>query len=375
MRRTIVHFSDTAGFGGAEQMLLTTLAGLDRERWRCVLMHHANAGAAQLAEGARDLAIETRAVPGARGPAGMANLGQMVGAIRAEQPALFHAHLIGALRCTKGILAARLAGVPGVLATQQLYPSSLSRRKRMRQKLVSIAVDRYVAVSHAMARGLRHAVAFGDRVAVIHNAIDVAAFGGAASTNLREALTGGAARPTVLTVARLNKQKGLEHLITAAARLPDTLFFIAGEGPEREALELHARQLNVADRVTFLGHRSDVLELLAACDLFVLPSLFEGLPVSVLEAMAAGKPVVATAIGGTDEAMIHQETGLLVPPGDPGALVTAIRTLLSDPGLSQRVGAAGRQRVQQLFSVETMVGRITRLYEDVLGTRAGNGRH
>jgi glycosyltransferase involved in cell wall biosynthesis len=375
MRRTIVHFTDTAGFGGAEQMLLTTLAGLDRQRWRCVLMHHPNAGATELAEGARRLNVETRTVPGARGFGGAANLPQLVRAIRAERPALLHAHLIGALRCTKGILAARLAGVPGVLATQQLYPSSLSRRKRMRQRLISIAVDRYVAVSHAMARGLRHSVAFGDRVAVIHNAIDVAAFSRAASTNLREALTGGVARPIVLTVARLNKQKGLEYLITAAARLPDTLFVIAGEGPDREALEVQARALNAADRVTFLGHRGDVLELLAACDLFVLPSLSEGLPVSVLEAMAAGKPVVATAIGGTDEAVLHQETGLLVPPGDPVALATAIRTLLADPGLSRRVGAAGRQRVQQLFSAETMVGQISRLYEDVLGARTRNGRH
>src|SRR5512132_3753769 len=108
-----------------------------------------------------------------------------------------------------------------------------------------------------------------------------------------------------------------------------------------------------------LGIRDDVCDVLASFEMFVLCSHFEGLPLSVLEAMAAGKPVVATAIGGTDEVVVHGETGLLVPPAAPSALAEAIRTILSDPVLSRRFGTAGRARVQQAFSAETMVRRIT----------------
>jgi glycosyltransferase involved in cell wall biosynthesis len=175
----------------------------------------------------------------------------------------------------------------------------------------------------------------------------------------------------VLTLARLDKQKGLHYLLEAAALIPEAMFVLAGEGPERPALEAQTRALGLNHRVVFLGYRDDVGDLLASCDLFVLPSLFEGLPLSVLEAMAAGKPVVATAIGGTDEAIVHGETGLLVHPADPVALARAIRTAVSDPVLSQRLGAAGRARAQQEFAAESMVRRITEIYDEILDSRKG----
>lgn len=367
MRRTVIHFTDTAGFGGAEQMLLTTLAGLDQQRWRCVLMHYPGAGTAQLAASARDLEIETHPVP--RTSSLAADLAQLARAIRSERAVLMHAHLIGAMRCTRGMLAARLAGVQGVIATQQLYPRSLSRRTRMRQRFISILVDRYIAVSHAMARTLREALAFRNRIAVIHNAVDLVAFAEKESYRVPDVFTDREGRPTVLTVARLNKQKGLEYLIAAAPYLPGTRFLIAGEGPDREALEMQARALNVADRVVFLGQRGDVRDLLAACDVFVLPSLFEGLPVSILEAMAVGKPVIATAIGGTDEAIVHRETGLLVPPADPAGLASALQLLLEDSSLRQRIGDAGRARVRQNFSAEAMIEQLSGVYHEVLRER------
>jgi len=119
-------------------------------------------------------------------------------------------------------------------------------------------------------------------------------------------------------------------------------------------------------QVKFLGFRDDVADLLSVCDLFVLPSLFEGLPVSVLEAMAAGKPVVATRIGGTDEAVEDGRTGILVPPRDPAALAGAIRTMLSDLPAARRMGEAGRMRVRHEFTAEAMVARTTKIYEELL---------
>ncbi len=141
---------------------------------------------------------------------------------------------------------------------------------------------------------------------------------------------------------------------------------LVGDGPERGALESQVATLGLRDRVQFLGYRPDIPGLLAGCDLFVLPSLYEGLPLSILEAMAAGKPVVATAIGGTDEVIVPDCTGLLVPPGDAPALATAIRTLLADPPLARRLARAGQARVATMFSAAQMVRQVTQVYDELL---------
>jgi len=180
---------------------------------------------------------------------------------------------------------------------------------------------------------------------------------------------------TVLTVARLDPQKGLHDLVAAAALVPEARVMVVGEGPERRALETRIAHLGLGDRVHLLGFRSDVPDLLAGSDLFVLPSLFEGLPLSILEAMAAGKPVVATAIGGNDEAVVDGATGLLVPPGDPRALADAIRALLRDPERRRRLGEAGRRRAEAEFSAPAMVRRVAAVYDELLAAsdRPGDG--
>jgi glycosyltransferase involved in cell wall biosynthesis len=179
----------------------------------------------------------------------------------------------------------------------------------------------------------------------------------------------------VLTVARLDEQKGHCYLLEAAAQVPEAQFVLAGDGPLRASLEAQARSLGVEDRVKFLGYRSDIADLLADCDVFVLPSLYEGLPLSILEAMSAGKPVIATHIGGTDEAVIAGETGLLVPPADSAALAAAIRSLLTDRPLAQRLATAGRARVAQEFSAAKMVQQVIAVYDELLAKHeVVNGR-
>jgi glycosyltransferase involved in cell wall biosynthesis len=119
-----------------------------------------------------------------------------------------------------------------------------------------------------------------------------------------------------------------------------------------------------------LGHRKDIPSLLGASDIFVLPSLYEGSSLAVLEAMAAGKAVVASRIGGTDELVVHDESGLLVPPSDPAALAAAVRRLLDDVSLRQRLGSAARDRVQRHFSAAVVADRTSRLYDELLAERA-----
>ncbi len=364
---SVVHFTDTHAFGGAERMLLTLAGGLAQRRWRCVLLYHPGPGTVELSEQAQALGIETLRVARPSRRRDLSHLRRLVQLLARSRPSVFHAHLAWPLRCSYGLVAAALARRPAVIATQQLLSTSGVGRRRLAQRLIGSCVDRYIAVSEAMARALR-ATLPARKVQVIHNAVplDGAAVGRA---SLRASLSATPDRPFVLTAARLHPQKGLTHLLAAAACVPGAVFLLAGDGPQRGALEAETRRLGIAQRVVFLGHRPDVPELLRCCDLFVLPSLFEGLPVSVLEAMAAARPVIATAIGGTDEAVVHGETGLLVQPGDHVALATAIKLLLADRDLADRLGMAGRARVERKFSAEAMVDRVTLLYDEVLGAR------
>jgi glycosyltransferase involved in cell wall biosynthesis len=240
----------------------------------------------------------------------------------------------------------------------------------VQQRLIIAGVGRYVAVSHEVARRLIRKLRWPARkIQVIHNCVSVTT----ECAPHRPIERSG--RPIVLTVARLDEQKGHSYLLEAAAQVPEAQFVLAGDGPLRASLEAQARALGVEERVKFLGYRSDIANLLADCDVFVLPSLYEGLPLSILEAMSAGKPVIATHIGGTDEVVIAGETGLLVPPADSVALATAIRAVLTDRPLAQRLASAGRARVEQEFSAAKMVQQVIAVYEELLAKREGvNGR-
>jgi len=379
MTRTVVHYLDSAEFGGTEQAVLHILAGLDRRHWQPVLFHHPDPGIAPLLKGAESLNVRLQQVPRMQGKRSLiTRLPRFVRELRAERPDVFHAHLNGPLACKDGLIAAALARVPAVVATVQLFVNlPLRRFVYAQQRFVATIVDRYIAVSHEVAARLGQTFRIpATKIKVIHNGVPLPPFNRPANTALRAALTGSTEKPIVLTAARLAEQKGLCYLLKAVALVLEAMFVIAGEGPERANLEAQAAELGLNKRVLFLGHRHDVPDLLACCDLFVLPSLFEGLPLSILEAMAANKPVVASAIGGNDEAIVHGETGLLVPPADPAALAGAIQRILSDPDLARRLAAAGNARVHEHFSVEAMIRRVTDTYEEILSTHEGtHGRH
>jgi glycosyltransferase involved in cell wall biosynthesis len=369
VRRTVFFFTDSAGFGGAEQMVLTLLAVLDRSLWRPVLVYHPHAGVEPLVERARKLDVRVMPVPvlDLNSRQGIGQMLHLIRVLRREQPAVFHAHLCGWPRCTLGLLAAVLARVPAIVATQHFFRGKPSRRLILREQVVFLGVHRYIAVSYEMARNLRQTFRFtAHKVQVVHNGISPEPFSrpGPISPEMHP----GPARraPTILTLARLIKNKGLSHLIAAAPLVPQALFVVAGEGPDRGLFEAEAEALGVGDRVRFLGQRDDVPDLLADCDLFILPSLHEGLPISVLEAMAASKPVIATAIGGIPEVVVDGQTGLLVPPADPPALAKAIRTVLADPTLARNLAMTGRDRLLKEFTAEVMVQRTTQIYHELL---------
>jgi glycosyltransferase involved in cell wall biosynthesis len=363
----VVHYTDSNGFGGAEQVMLQLMERLDRTRWRLVLLHHGKPGLARLVAGARELGAELRVVPRVSRPRQLGSLPAFIRALRAERPAVFHAHLPAPLNGRYGLLAAAISRVPAVIATAHLVDDAPVRFRFGFSQWATACVDRYIAVSEGVARRMRARLRVPDRkIQVIRNGVEVGGSPRQADPRFRAALAGDAERPIVLTVARLDAQKGHAYLLAAAADIPDALFVFVGEGRERPALEAQARALGVAERVRFLGHRDDVPDLLAACDVFVLPSRYEGLPLSVLEAMAAARPVVATAIEGTDEIVRHGETGLLVPPAAPSALAEAIRAVLADRALATRMGQAGRARAGREFSMSRMIDEVTGVYDELL---------
>jgi len=240
------------------------------------------------------------------------------------------------------------------------------------QRATAPLSDAFTAVSvrtldfAARREGLRR-----DRATVIPNGIDVSEWETPGDGTAFRAELGIAEDAFVVgTLGRLHEQKGHAHLLEAAAivarRLPDAVFLIAGYGPLREKLEAQSRALGVASRARFLGYRSDAARVLAALDVFVLPSLWEGMSNAVLEAMAAGKPVIATAVDGNVEQVSDGDTGLLVPPADAGALANAILRLADDHVLAASMGRRGRERVAREFSLERMIAAHVELYERLL---------
>jgi glycosyltransferase involved in cell wall biosynthesis len=177
----------------------------------------------------------------------------------------------------------------------------------------------------------------------------------------------------ILSMARLAEDKGLEYLIRAASILPRTgrriLVAIAGSGPARDRLEQLAGNLGVSDRVVFLGFRQDVGDLLAACDLVVLPSLREGLSIALLEAMAAGKPIIATSIGSQREVASQAEMACLVRPGDALGLGEAILRLAGDQALMARLGTSARTLYESRYTKDRMLHSYRQLYFDLLSAK------
>lgn len=229
-------------------------------------------------------------------------------------------------------------------------------------------VNGVIAVSDEVRTAILHTIGpIGDKVTIICNGVDSERYHQAADRVAgRQQLGLTPESRLVITVGTLKEQKGHRYLIDAAAavieHLPEVHFILIGDGPLRSALQNHVRARGLASRVHFLGERHDVAALLAISDMFVLPSLWEGLPMALIEAMAAGLPIVATNVSGTKQVMIAGETGLIVPPGNVAALAAAIIELLSDPIRAVAMGAAAHHRVERFFSARIQAERHMALF-------------
>jgi glycosyltransferase involved in cell wall biosynthesis len=313
---------------------------------------------------------------------GAGDLGVVAGLIevvRARRISLIHAHEF--YMAAVGAAVSRLTGIPLLVTVhgKGYYPDK--RRRRLLYRLIAAQATRTVAVCRDLAEFFcRTTGTPASRVEVVYNGIDVESLAGVPRD--RELLAGVGiplSAPVVGAVGNLYPVKGHAHLLRAmpavVAGRPDAHLVVLGRGALHDPLLAEAATLGLSDRVHLLGHREDVARWVAAIDVFVLPSLSEGLPLSLLEAMAAGRPVVVTAVGGVPEVVQDAVTGFVVPPASPGALASRILALLRDTALSAVMGAAGQTRVRERFSVERMAGDYRAMYRTVLdrGQRPAQG--
>jgi glycosyltransferase involved in cell wall biosynthesis len=320
-------------------------------------------------------------VPGGRIAAALAFTASAVWLLARSRRSIdvIHAHELLS-PTTTGILAKLLLRRPvvaHVLRGGLLGDVAVLRRAplgRPRLWLFTRLVDAFVVVSAETEGELLALGVPRERLALVPYGVDTSRFRPAPAgerDRLRRELGLDARRPVVLFVARLEPEKGAATLLDAwpaiKATIPDALLLIAGDGSERAALEARA---GARPDVRFLGAVRDPLPYLQAADCYTLPSASEGLPNSLVEALATGLPCVATTIGGSTEVLDHGRLGWLVPPGDASALAAAIlEALRLDPAARRRRGAAGRARVQEQYSLETNADRLDGLYRRLAAVR------
>jgi glycosyltransferase involved in cell wall biosynthesis len=357
--------------GGGEKLAREIITRLDRERFErtlCVSRWHAGnqrvpAVAAVLAEldraGVRFLGLQRSSA------LNVTAWRSLLATLRRERVDILHAHKFGS-----NLWATILGGLsrtPAVIAHEHTWSfEGQPLRKLIDRHLIARRADAFLTVSREDRRRMIEIERI-DPAKLIFVPNGIPPPPPPSGRDLRAELGLGPRVPVVGTVCALRPQKALDVLVRAAAALSGRFtavrVLIVGEGPERPALERQIGDLGLGETVTLLGHRSDVPDVLRALDVAVCSSNFEGTPLSILEYMEAGLPVVATRVGGVPDLIESGEHGLLVEPGDPGALAKALAELLGDHPRSAEMGRRGRERRRREFDIKVTVGHVERIYE------------
>lgn len=364
--KTILHLIETSGPGGAEKMLISLVENLDKSRYQSLI--------GLLRDGwlntqFRLRGFETVIIPQRRGlDAGWVY--KCIKLIRQKHVDLLHAHEF--TMNVYGSIAAWNTGVPVITTVHGKGYYGDNWWRRLAYRFVARQVFQMVAVSVDIRRLLIERIGVrSHNLVTIYNGIDSKAYcPSEGREQMRKELGIAETAPVIGTIGNLYPVKGHTYLLKAAGRVvrmfPESLFLIVGRGGLLQNLQEEARQFGIERNVRFLGFREDIPNLLQAMDLFVLPSLSEGLALSLLEAMSAALPVIATDVGGNPEVVLDGETGFLVPPKDPESLALKIMFLFRNRSLAQKLGVNGQQRVEEKFNLERMVSAYQQFYEDAL---------
>jgi len=289
--------------------------------------------------------------------------------IRDEDVDVLHSH--GYKSNIYGFAASKLTGRPIVSTCHNWIAADLKTRLYYKiDKRILPYFNKVVAVSDAIVKELAVIGVKPDKVELIFNGIGTERFRDV-DRSMRKEFGIGEGTMVVGSVGRLVEEKGLDLLLEAAAsvlvRFPKTVFLLVGDGPLRAALEDKATALNISDKIIFVGIRKDIPRVYSAFDIFVLPSLLEGLPMVLLEAMAAARPILTSSVGAIPKVINDGRQGLLIPPGDVGAIEGGLLRLLGDRDFSDKLGKGALKRLEEGFSSSYMSSRYIEVYEESMG--------
>ncbi|HEY7736734.1 MAG TPA: glycosyltransferase [Candidatus Limnocylindrales bacterium] len=368
----VVEVLATGTGGGAQEHLYNLVSRIDRSRYDLSVVSLTPGSAV------RKLQRTGIAVSVIDEPDDAVAVGALAAHLATVRPDVVHGHMYRAeVIATKAAIALGRAGHPRPYIVNTVHSSrvrSVADREELRR--LTPEMDRLIAVSEAIVRKLvveGRSLPGGPRIELIHNGVDLARYDHQEPCcTLRDEYGMEPGSRIVGVVARLEPEKGHPTLLEAwpavLAASPDAYLLVVGEGSQREVLERQAARLQIAHRVVFAGRRDDVPAVTAALDVAVLPSYREAQGLSILEAMALSRPVVASAVGGIPEMIEDGVTGLLVPPHDPQALASAIVRCLADHPFADTLGRAGHDLVHARFCVDLMVSAIERVYDDGAGS-------
>ncbi|MDO8424930.1 MAG: glycosyltransferase [bacterium] len=350
----LVHVLTSFDIGGAEQLVLDIARRLDRKQYDVRVIAVVRGG--PLRAEFHEAGIPTDVV-GKRTKLGFEAIQHLVRDFRSPTPDIVHTHLFGG--DTWGRIAAIRAGVPHIVSTEHNVNLDEGPLKRLVKRHLARKTDRIIAVSDAVrSYSVRMDRVPLGKMVVIQNGVDTARFRPVPATPHDDV--------RFVSVGRLVEQKGHDVLLEAFLLLRDThpraRLEIIGDGPRRAELEALCASFHLTDRVRFLGLQRDIPAYYQRSDILVLPSRWEGFGIAAIEASACGIPVIASSVGGLQEAVVDGETGILVPPEDPKALATAMRALAADRPRRVLMGHAGRRHVERSFSIDRVVQRHEELY-------------
>jgi glycosyltransferase involved in cell wall biosynthesis len=369
MSISVLHLITELNMGGAQQALFRLLSGLDHRQYRPTVACLYN-GRGEVAQQIRHLGVRVVDV-GMQPKWRLDAVWRLHRLMQQEKPVILHTWMIHAN--ILGRIMGRLNRVPVVIISRRTQNLDGVGRE-LANRMLSGWSDATITVSECV-RQVEIAQARTDpaKVITIHNGVEAERYRQIDLT-VRDLIRRELKTPNevlvIASVGRLHSVKGFAHLLAAMqsvhARFPEVHLWLIGDGELRTTLDAQAHKLGLDDVIVFAGTRLDVPEILTAVDIFTLTSHVEGMPNAILEAMAAGLPIVATQVGGVPEIVVDGETGLLVPPADEKALAQALLTLLEDASLRQHFGLAGRQRLLEQFDIAVTRQKTVDLYGRLL---------
>ena len=363
----VIHVDTQRTWRGGQRQVLLTVVGMRERGHRALLVAHPEGELAKRASEGHDI---IRLAP--RTEVDLHAAWKLSRIVKQMRPDVIHAHDPHAVAISALALSLLTSGkCPGLVASRRV---AFHLKTNAFSKWKNHQVNCFIAATKAIRDTLLEDGIDADRIEVIYEGIDLHRFDAEPPAKIHAELWLPTHAPVVGSVSALTQEKGHKHLIDAAAlvvrEVPDARFVVLGEGDLRPALERQIHELHLEKHVFLPGFRADVLAFIKSFDLFVMPSLAEGLGTSLLDAMAAAKATVASDTGGIPEAVSHGETGLLVPPRDHQALADAIVELLKDPRRRERMGYEGLERVKRIFSAERMVEKTLDVYRAHAGSHA-----